>query len=473
MLKNVRFGEISAEVELEINPDFITRGYYDYNDATNCILNEHQFVVLGNKGSGKSMVGEHLNVTSGIQENGNFRFVTMETLNQFPYKSFKKIISGTTEIESKLPTTWKWVLLIYAYKTFNNDMGKNCENDSEFNAAVDILQKIGVLPADLHKIAVLASKKSFKLKLPIFEATEEHLDLGGELHFLHIVDYLEKLILKIKSDNKHYLIIDGLDEALSTSESQYESIATLISEARDINSKMRINGTPFKIIILCRKDLYKRLPGANKNKITSAYCVELNWYQDQVKTDNKEIVKLAIFRSQIYGERDNVFNKYFPQELDGKLPAEYLLENTRYTPRDFLQLLTFIGKNVQNTVATYKEINAGIKDYSSKYFWPEIEDELHGYISKDDTAKVKKLLMHYHKKAFYLKELIAFAANIEEYKNLDLHKIMIVLYECGAISNQFYYDGLMRYQSRTKDDNDFNDQMSLVLHRGMWKALNL
>jgi hypothetical protein len=61
----------------------------------------------------------------------------------------------------------------------------------------------------------------------------------------------------------------------------------------------------------------------------------------------------------------------------------------------------------------------------------------------------------------------------KEYEGLDLHRIMEILYECGAVSNKFVFNGKDRFQSRIKDDNDFNEQMTIVLHRGMWKALNI
>lgn len=473
MLKNVHFGEISAEVELEKNPDLIKIGYYDYNNIIDKLLNQHYFIVLGNKGSGKSIIGEHIRLTAGIENTKNYRFVTNISLYQFPYKSLKKIISGSSETESKLPTTWKWLLLVYAFKSFNNDLSKSCEFDPEFNKAVDVLQSIGVLPADLNKIAILSSKKSFKLKLPLFEASTEDIGQGGELHYLHMIEYLERTIFKIQSQNQHYLLIDGLDEAISHRDIQYESIAALISEAREINKVMKENGVPFKVIIFCRKDIYKHLPGANKNKITNAFSIDLNWYQDHIPVENKEIVKLAIFRANVFGETGDVFKKYFPEKIDNKFPADYLLDNTRYTPRDFLQLLTYIGKNASSNEVTFTEIRTGIKEYSNNYFWPEIEDELDTYFSKDDVSMFKKLIVFFHKREFKLFDLITFRKNYIEYCNLDLRKLFEILYECGAVSNQYISNGNKRYLSRMKDDNDFNDQMNIVLHRGMWKALNL
>lgn len=481
-MKNINFGEISAEVELEINPDYITKGFYEYDHIISKLLNTQYFIVIGNKGAGKSIIGEHLRLTSiseneTIEGDEHFKFVETVSLGQFPYKSLKKIITGSSEAEAKLPLSWKWLLLISAFKSLSQDLSIEHHQDSEFQNAVDTLKKIGVLPLELHKLTILSSKHTFKTKLPMFEYenSTESSNKGDELHYLHIISYLEKILHKINTKNKHYLIIDGLDEALSTRDIQYESIASLITEARQINKEMRDNSVPFKIIILCRKDLYKRLPGGNKNKLTNAYLLDLNWYQDQIDSNEKEIVKLANFRAQQSGETQDIFSTYFPHEIDDKPCIDYLLENTRYTPRDFLQLLSYISKKVTGNVAKFSEIKSGIKDYSNEYFWPEIEDELDGYIKREEIQEFKKLLIHFNKRTFQLSEIETFTQDYPEYTAISqkLSTIFETLYECGAISNQFISNGHPKYLSRMKDNNDFNRQMNIVLHRGMYKALSM
>lgn len=473
MLRNIEFGEISAEVEVEINPKLITCGFYDYRNIVDRILNEHHFLILGNKGTGKSIIGEHFRLSSGKQNDDSYLFCKTVNLAQFPYKSFNKIISGISEPETKFPTTWKWILFIYIIRSFDEDNGKKCDREAEFHNAVETFKQIGVIPAELNKIALLASKKNFKLKLPYFEATlEREKNFGGELHYLHIVEYLEKTITQISSPNKHLLIIDGLDDILSSRDIQYQSLAALISESQQINRLLRENNVPFKIIVLCRKDLYRRLPGTNKNKITGPFSINLDWYQDQMNIEEKEIYKLIRFRSSISGEKADIFKKYFPNKIESKHPADYLIENTRYTPRDFIQLLTYIKNNSKSSNVSFSEIRSGIKEYSQKYFWPEVEDELDGYISKEDVGNFKKILIELNQRYFMLTDLLEIAEqhNLVE---INFEKIMEVLYDCGAISNVFVSNGHRKYQSRLKDDNDFNSGMQIALHRGMFKALNM
>ena len=65
------------------------------------------------------------------------------------------------------------------------------------------------------------------------------------------------------------LFIDGLDEILTHSELQFPALAALISEASRLNDDLRAAYKPFKCVVLCRTDLFDRLPGANKNKISA------------------------------------------------------------------------------------------------------------------------------------------------------------------------------------------------------------
>lgn len=60
------------------------------------------------------------------------------------------------------------------------------------------------------------------------------------------------------------------------------------------------------------------------------------------------------------------------------------------------------------------------------------------------------------------------------WKNLD--EILKTLYECSAIGNEYKYsnNGEMRitfkYRNRT---STFNPKHKIILHKGLWKALNL
>lgn len=473
--KDIKFGELSAEEEIDKNPDLVKTGFYDFKSVVSQILNGSKFLILGNKGSGKSIVGEHLKATSGMQADGAHRFVTKFGMKDFPFKSFSKIIPGDEGPETKLPTAWQWALLVQVIQSFKNDAGKSNEFDIEFNQALENLAKMGILPStSISDLARISGAREFKIKIMNFEISGDFTPTKTtDLMFAQIVSYLKGVALHLQSPNKHFIVIDGLDDQLSERNHQFAAIAALIGEAGDLNTLFREHSVPLKIVVLCRKDIYSKLPGANKNK-SSGYTEVLNWYQDQIETKEKHVIKLAQFRAEKSGFHGDLFAENFQEKYAGNKDAlEYLLDNTRYTPRDFLRLLTEIQnfKNELSPVST-SDIDRAVRKYSSDYFWPEIEDELDGYFERKDIAKLKQALIHFQKREFKFQNFVSFCES-EKYDLPNLHKMFEVMYDCGAISNKIDTNGNVKYFSKMRDENDFNERQTISVHRGALKALGL
>jgi len=70
----------------------------------------------------------------------------------------------------------------------------------------------------------------------------------------------------------------------------------------------------------------------------------------------------------------------------------FLLSQTRQTPRDFLQLLGNIQRFATDGEITQKQILSGVGTYSFDYFLPEIKDELVGYFAPQEVDLAMRLL---------------------------------------------------------------------------------
>lgn len=470
--RNIKFGELSAEEEADKDQKLITDGFYNFKDVYEKIVNGSEFLVLGNKGSGKSIVGEHIKSKSGLQEDGSYLFVSKQGMKDFPFKSFAKIIPGGEGIETKFPTAWQWALLVQVILSFNNDFGKSNDFLAEINQAVENLTKIGILPtATISDLAKISGTNEFKIKIMSFELSGDLTpSKATDLMFSQVVAHLKGVTSHLQSPNKHLIIIDGLDDQLSDRNHQFLAIAALIDVASELNKEFREKNVPMKIVILCRKDIHAKLPGANKNK-GSGYTVSLNWYEDQVDPKKKNIVRLAQLRAEKSGLTGDLFDKHFQSKYEGNSPAiEYLLYNTRYTPRDFLRLLTAIKEFKKDFgAATEDDINKAVKKYSTDYFWPEIEDELDGYTDRSNISELKKALIHFQKRDFLLSSFVVFCSN-NDYNIENINKLFQIMYDCGAISNRLPNG---KFQSKMKDGNDFNDRLHVHIHRGAMKALGL
>ena len=466
--QDIDFGEMSAEEELDKNPELIVEGFYDFKGSLSKIIEKQDFLVLGNKGSGKSIIGEHMKATSGLQSDGTTRFVSKFGMKEFPYKSFTKIIPGDIELEAKFPIAWQWALLVQVILSFSADFGKSTEFSSEFDRAVESLRGLGIIPStSLSELARISSNTAFKVRLAQFEISGDSKTKDTtDLLIAQLVSHLKILVSHLQSENKHFIVIDGLDDQLSEKNNQLLAVASLISEAGDLNRFFRENLIPMKIVILCRKDIHSKLPGANKNKM-GGYTVNLNWYEDQVEFKKKNIIKLVHHRAKVAGYSDDIFESNFQKEYaDGKDVYDYLLDNTRYTPRDFLRLLSTIKEFKNSQLITAAEIDKAVKKYSVDYFWPEVEDELDGYFERSEISTLKKALIHFRKREFFVSDFTIFC-NENGYDLRNSKGMFAAMYECGAISNRV--DGL--YFSRMRDQNDFNEKILINIHRGALKAL--
>lgn len=467
--RSINFGKADAKDEGCEYPDLLINGYLDATGVIDLALHKSTFLFLGYKGAGKTALLEHIRLTS---TNNYDVFVNDILLAEFPYKSLAKIIEGTSETEAKLPIAWDWLLLIYVINTLACD--ESLITNSEWTETLNILQKVGILPVkSISDIVTKSAKRNFRVNiLPYFEFAFEHDNSIKTVDFTHLISYLKKSLEKIQTNNYHYIIIDGLDEILTGRDIQYQSIAALINQAKTFNVYFRSNNIPVKIIILCRTDIFERLPHPNKNKIRQDAAYEFDWFDESSVTDYSRcnLIKLANLRGKlVYPHLNDIFGELFPQIYEEQPTYQTLLEYTRHTPRDFLQLLKKIQEYCNGQIVSIQDIEKGIKKYSMNYFLPEIKDELVGYLAHDQIEKFVNLLSSYRRREFYLRDIKIYAQQNPSYGVLNLEYIFNILFECSAIGhligpNNLFY---IKYRNRNMC---FNPNERIRLHKGLWKS---
>lgn len=474
--RSIRFGKASAEAESATAPELLLAGYLDHEGFTSQATSKEVFLFLGYKGSGKTALGEHLKLSAARSPT---LFARSAFLADFPFRTFQKIVSGSAEPEARFPTAWSWLLLVMLLDSFSKDQGISSAVTNDLENALRLLRGLGVLPANnLRDMVVTSSKRSFKINLPAdfgFEVDSSPA-AGEDLKFLHLVEHLKRIIFSIRSDAQHFLIIDGLDDILTEREVQYHSLAALITEAMRLNVEFAEKQAPAKIVVLCRTDLYERLPGPNKNKIRQDFAAELDWYHDPRKPQDSALYSLANLRARlVFPHMADVFQEVFPIELERSPTVTYFLEHTRHTPRDFLQLLVHLQKYWQGSRFTREQMLSGLRDYSIKYFLPEVKDELVGYLEPAGIEAVVRLFASLGKREFGFSELLAAQKRKEQYQAIDLESACDVLYECSALGHVDHSpSGSTRFAFKFRNRHSgFNPSRPILMHRGLWKAMNL
>ncbi|MFT7711391.1 P-loop ATPase, Sll1717 family [Clavibacter tessellarius] len=474
--KNVRFGFASAETEGAEAPDLLISGFYDPQRTLAEVKSGRKFIVLGYKGSGKSAIGQRL-ILEG-QGDPNL-LVTPLTLKDFPFGAFGKVGQGGEELESRFPTTWAWILLLRLVDSFNRDL--KTPKSPQFQKAIGALERAGYLPlGELKGLVVRSSKSTFKAAIPgIVQAMHETTVTNADVGFLQLVEHLRLLVQDFQGERKHLIVIDGLDDILVQGNIQWLSLTALTQEVRRINADMRAQGVPAKIVVLCRTDMFENFPDANKNKMRRDNAITLDWYEDTQEPTSSALIALANLRIQYStGSGEALLSDYLP---GGRGAMKDLLDLTRHTPRDFLQLLENIqhfatSEDDESARVTAKQVASGARSYSINYLLPEIRDELVGIGTLDEIEAIVGLLSAMRAYRFKYSDLFDMAQRLKVGLSEErLRRFIVALFERSALGTVHVSPGgegrhTFKYRNRSAT---LGYPELLVVHPGLRKGLGL
>jgi len=451
--KDIEFGEVSAENENALNPSLITNGYYNAHNWIELALESNKFLFLGVKGSGKS------SLLSNIDNSKNYcRFTKLSNLHSFPFSNFtSSAFTGALGKERTLPKSWEWLLTFQLLWLFESD--NSVIKNKHFCKLLNGLKDVGFNAPDRFDESVIQTRKSKNIihgpsfdlssilgdgvSLTTFKYETQASNQEKDIVFEKLVNYATNILLSCRSENKYYLMIDGLDRVLF-SKGDYTPVASLIDESLRLNNLFYSNKAPFKIILVCRKDLFDKVPIYNANSIKQSYSIEMRWFSDARNHRDNHLVKLANFRSSNSLGRDvDIFEEYFNDKIiiDGEnksktfLTLQYILYHTRNTPRDFLAALKFIQNAhvLKNDLKiTAEEIIEGLTNYALDYFIEEIRDELSGYFEPTQIDIIFRILSSSGVNRFSSSSAIGMLTD-EGFTNESAIEVLNILFDCSAI----------------------------------------
>ncbi|UKK83306.1 hypothetical protein L7H23_12105 [Sphingopyxis sp. BSN-002] len=471
--KNINFGFASAEKEKAKNPELLINGYVDFEGAYKSAIKGDEFLYLGYKGSGKSAIGKKIELES---ENSHDLFAKIIFIGDFPFTSFAKMVKGTPEPEARLPTAWAWLLLLYVMQSLDSDNGLSHSNKDVWDRSIAALRTAGMIgDADISSLVKRTTKRGFRVGIPKVLEFEKSSEENSDADLAVYVDSLKEIIKGSSTESRHIIVLDGLDDIVTKREIQFTSIGSLILESGRLNELFAEYGLPVKIVILCRTDLFEKTSNANKNKVRQDYAVELDWYHDPREPKNSHLVEIANARAALSLKKEiDVFHDFFPIEVDRTPSVTYCLEMTRHTPRDFLQILSHTQKFCDGSRLTVEQVKSGLRDYSIKYFLPEIKDELNGYCTQAEIDGFVRAVSRLKKREFAYQEFIA-EMKEERVEESEARKVLEALFECSALGTiSKRPSGMSYFTFKFRNRNSvFNSNERIILHRGVWKALNL
>jgi hypothetical protein len=472
----IRFGFASAEKEGAEAPDLLLHGFLDERHVSEAALDSGSpFLFLGYKGSGKTALAEHARLVARQRPD---LFVTTTTLDRFSYHDFKLVAGGAGDHQVRYPTAWGWLLLLALVRSLQDDERALRRAPAAYKGVVAAVETLGLMPvADLALLVATSSKQSFKASIPKFlEYTTERVMSGQDLQLYQLVSALQRAVLAFPTESRHVIFVDGLDSIVTQRELQFQSLAALMQEASDLNHLFRRNALPFKIVVLCRTDIFDRLPGANINKIRQDDSISLSWYDDPRDPEQTRLLRLVTLRAQQSLQRDvKLFTEFFPATIDNRDTRTVILDHTRHLPRDLIQVLRKIQKyGCDAPRLTPSDVKSGLRLYSTEYFLPEVRNELAGYIDSDDIDNALTLLTSMQRPRVRYVELER-AAQEFGFTGLDLKSLIRALFDASCIGTVSDVPGrrpFYTFKYRNPSATILPGQ-DMRIHPGALKGLNI
>jgi len=478
--KDLLFGISAAEDEAVDFPELLLEGYYDPQDMPARLLDGPEFLVLGPKGSGKSALTEHLRLRAMTDSQ---LFVTRVELNNLHFRQFLGMVPGIGD-RTSYPSAWEWLILISLFSSFAQDEGAYSNSSEDYRRTIRALDVAGYLPKDrldLDQLITRSTTEKFAIKLPGLELGAEETRRPEGPNFFSALGTLKQVASQFMSDSRHLLVIDGLDTMFILEEVDWQILTALMVQVSSLNRMLRDRGTPASVIVLCRTDIYGRLPFADANKTRQNRGIELEWYPRSQRPAHSPLFRLAHKKASVHHPGvGNIVERFFPQVMELRsgrkmLIHEFLMELTRHRPRDLLSLLLYIQKASPRTGApSALDVDEGARRYSLQYFVPEIRSELHGLLPQSEAFNALGLLKSMGGHKFYLHELNAKAKSDSRYSDIDVPAVLEQLFACGAVGNiasggrEPFYDFSYR-----NPEIDFDPDKQLIIHNGLILGLNI
>lgn len=472
------FGYADSGREYSRSPRLLREGYYDLRGIEESVLNSHEFLILGYKGSGKSAIGGRLQL---IAQDSPSRYSAPAPIHvdRLSLKEFRGIVPEAIDPHIRHQWVWELHLLIHIVSQFSQDAQADQAHKESISAAHEQLQKAGVTPQSPAAMKRLRTSNVDTADTSLHPSSATRSTDASRLE--DWIVYLKNEVSAFRSSRQHYVFIDGLDDASIVQEGRAALLGGLIQAAADLNDLCVSAGSPVKIIVCCRTDLYTRLSLPRAGKIRSDDGLELNWYQNTRDFKATHLVRLANLRARLVDPGcSNVFDDFFPERISGRAAIEFLLLQTRHTPRDLLQLLKVIQGHVEQPgEISERVVLAGVAEYSGNYFIGEMRDALSTYFQQEEIRRIEELLGTLRRRQFSHQELVEVVKCDSRFKGkIDPEKVLSAMFDSGFLGNVTSggpaggYEQYFRFKFR-------NPQAALVyddgmqLHPGLWKTFNV
>jgi hypothetical protein len=474
-IKNVYLGINDGKKEALYKNDF-ENYFFDYNNMYEQATSKEIFLILGKKGSGKTLLAEYIKKISRPDPQW---FCEVRSYKEFKFHELVQL--KTNDISpNEYISIWEWVSLI--------DLARLCLKDERITNSKD-KQKLkkffddNYYSIDIDTEKIIEKAKTGKIKGQAF-------GIGGEgsisekkevADYIYYLEDLRTTVIALLSNSKsrYDLYYDELDDRFKNDLYYKDGIISLIKAVDKLNLLIIEAGANAKLSLLLRSDIFHILNDPDLNKIRMVNALYIDW--GNIVESNSPLFELVTTKAKASSKllenltNDEVF-KLFPQDIKGISPERYILERTLFRPRDLVSMLNLIIKKYpDSSYFGWKGFDETRKDYS-EYFLQEIRNELSGHVDDIFIDESIRFLKQFNRHRFEFVEIQSFLSeNAKRYQSLDIHSLLNTLFKFNIIGNCWFNEQKKKnfYCWSYRDPKaDIDYKKSFVVHLGLREAIS-
>lgn len=476
--RELYFGRAAAENEVAEDPERFRSTYFDRWDLPNQIANHSRFLLLGPKGAGKSAATWYV-ALAWAKELGEERIfrkhVDFDELNrtQSPLASLdKKLVSE--HATSMTDTAWKLFIGVRLMESLLADPACSLARDHQAISLLSRLREAGLASDDYPQILRRVRERKGGIGVPRLINGELSSQESDSLSPGQVGDAVLELVMKAETPNRHMLSIDGLDKAITDNEAYWHTLAALIRVADWIK---RAAGQTRHIYVLvsCRSDVFRRVHFADAPKIAADAAIHIEWHAESADVRN---VLLWEYLARKAGIDKSELLSYLPKSVRvGKTGSEetlrYLLDFTRYTPRDASLLFDYLRSEVVvGTPIAGAEVRAACDRFASQHLLSEMLAESVGLLPEAVVRKIPALISSLPSRNFTKIDWTKAINSVGLRDAIDPTMLGEYLFLQGMIGNYRPGVGYRQFYHR-RDAYTFSQSGPWLLHTGLVYALNV
>jgi hypothetical protein len=341
-LRDLDFGMLDAGDEASV-PDSrsLLEGYYDHKSLARRIAAGSAWLVIGPKGSGKSACFEHLRLD---WNDSPVHFFSLWQLGGWPVGDVTKIQMGISDGDASAQGAWEFLLLLRLFDSLTSDQGATIPG--EVLRLRKELEKLGLLGNhDLRTRFVDWSTST--VRFSILGIGAEGASTSSPTTLYHLTTHLRNACSRVKTNSKHRIALDGLDQFFAESDADWRSLAGLVHAVQAINIFFRSQRINAGAVLAIRSEIFASLPSTDSAKLLD-HSVRLDWTDEGF--DSRNLLWDMVNRKAVVSVREgfgahpfkDLRTAYLHERMQFGMYLEmpqYLLSHTRLLPRDLVAML--------------------------------------------------------------------------------------------------------------------------------------